>query len=66
MIEFNGKQYDKLTDELFEEIWKQGEERNKKVEAEYESLPEAEKERLQKKFSDPFYERISENPLADD
>lgn len=63
----NNKVARPISDEEFEQIWEQAESRIARLEAEFAALPAEEKERLKEKFSDPFYERISENPLdADD
>lgn len=55
-----------MTDEEFEKIWADLKARDAKQEAEWEALPEEEKERYRKKFDDGFYDRISENPFGDD
>lgn len=55
-----------MTEEEFEKIWDDLKARDARREAEFNALPEAEKKRLEKEFSDPFYERISENPFGDD
>lgn len=55
-----------MTEEEFEKIWDDLKARDARREAEFNALPEEEKKRLEKEFSDPFYERISENPFGDD
>lgn len=62
----NNKSTRHISDEEFEQMWQQAKARDTRLEAEYNALPENEKKRLKKKFSDPFYERISENPMGDD
>ena len=47
-------------------MWQQAKARDARLDAEFAALSAEEKKRLKEKFSDPFYERISENPLAAD
>ena len=59
-----------ITDEELDRMWvvakaldkKRAEERAKR----YSTMTEEEIKRLEEKYSDPFYERISENPLGSD
>lgn len=55
-----------MTNEEFEQLWAKLKARDAQLEAEYNALPEDEKKRLDEEYSDPFYERISENPFGDD
>lgn len=55
-----------MTDEEFEKLWAKLKAEDARREAEYNALPEEEKKRLEEEYSDPFYERISENPFGDD
>jgi len=48
----------------FERRWALMKERDRRWEEEYEALPEDEKRRLEEIFSDPFYERISDDPTG--
>jgi hypothetical protein len=62
----NNKVARPLTDEEFEQIWPQAKARIARLEAEFAALSAEGKKRLKEKFSDPFYERISENRLGCD
>lgn len=55
-----------MTNEEFDKMWADTKACDEKRAKRYNALPETEKKRLEKVFSDPFYERISENPLGDD
>ena len=55
-----------MTDEEFEEIWAKAMAREERLRKKREALSAEEKERLDKEFSDPFYERISDNPFGND
>lgn len=55
-----------MTDEELDKMWADTKVCDEKRAERYNALPEAEKKRLEKEFSDPFYERISENPIGDD
>lgn len=55
-----------MTEEELDRMWADSKACDKRRAERYNALPEAEKKRLEKKFSDPFYERISENPFGDD
>lgn len=55
-----------MTEEELEKMWADTKACDEKRAERYNALPEAEKKRLEKEFSDPFYERISENPFGDD
>lgn len=55
-----------ISAEDLDRVWEDMKACDKQREAEWDALPEAEKKRLEKELSDPFYERISENPLGDD
>jgi len=61
--------YDKdhpMSDEEFEKQWMLAMEKEEKRRKKWGALPEEKKRLLEKEFSDPFYERISDNPLGDD
>ena len=61
--------YDKdhpMSDEEFEKQWALAMKKEEKRRKEWEALPDEEKKRLEEEFSDPFYERISDNPFGDD
>lgn len=55
-----------IYEEEFEKMWQLAKARDKQLEEKWNALPEEEKKRLEKEFSDPFYERISDNPFGDD
>ena len=59
----NNKVAQPLTDEEFEQMWQQAKARDARLDAEFAALSAEEKKRLKEKFSDPFYERISENSI---
>ncbi len=50
--------------EELDEMWEAAMEIEAQRKAEWEALPEEEKKRLEGKYSDPFYERISDDPLG--
>lgn len=53
-----------MTDEEFERNWALAKARDERLEAEWDALPEKEKERRRKMYSDGFYERISDDPTG--
>ncbi len=53
-----------LTQEDYDEIWKLGKEMEERRKAEWEALTEEEKKRIEEELSDPFYERISDDPFG--
>jgi len=53
-----------MTDQVFEELWAKLKEEDRKIEEAYNALPEEEKKRLAELYSDPFYERISDDPTG--
>ncbi len=55
-----------MTDEEFEELWAWLKERDKKRCAEYDALPEEEKQRREREFEENGYERFTDNPLGSD
>lgn len=55
-----------MTNEEFEQLWAELKAEDARREAEYNALSEEEKKCLEEEYSDPFYERISENPFGDD
>lgn len=58
------------TKEELEALWADAkaldEERAKEWAKGYNAMTEEEKKQLEEKYSDPFYERISDNPLGGD
>ncbi len=56
----------KITDEEFEKMWAKLKKRDARQEEEFNALPEAEKKRLEKEFSEYNCDRFLENPLGDD
>ena len=53
-----------MTDEEFEKIWAQCKAHDAELDAQWDALPEEEKERRRKMYSDGFYERISDDPTG--
>ena len=51
--------------EEFERIWRMLKERDKREEEEWNKLSPKEQEAIRKKYSDGFYERISDDPTGD-
>ena len=54
-----------MTDKEFEEMWARIKARDKRMEEEWEALPEEEKKRRQEKYSDGCFERISDDITGD-
>lgn len=55
-----------MTNEEFEKFWEEGKRMEAAREAKYNALPEEEKKRLEKEFSDPSLDRFIEDPLGGD
>ncbi len=53
-----------MTDEEFEEAWKQVKAREKREEAEWDALPPDEKKRRRAMYDDGFAERISADTMG--
>lgn len=53
-----------MNDKEFEELWQECKESDKKREEKYNALSKAEKKHLSKKYSDAFYDRISDDPTG--
>lgn len=47
-------------------MWKLAKAKDKRMEKEWNALPEEEKERRIKMYQDPFFQRISDNPFPID
>lgn len=52
-------------DEEFEKMWEEAKARDKRDEEAWNALPEEEKRRREKMYSDSFYERISDDVTGD-
>lgn len=55
-----------MTNEEFEKFWEEAKRMEAIREAEYNALPEVERKRLEKEYSDPSFERFWEDPLGGD
>lgn len=65
-VEIKGPYTQKVIDEIVEKMWDDLTEIDAERQARWEDLPEEEKKRLEELYSDPFYERISDDPLGYD
>lgn len=67
MLVVNGKVIDHLlTDEEFEELWKQTKEADERRASEFDALPEAEKKRINELLDSPFGQRMQTAVSTDD
>lgn len=55
-----------ISEEDVDRIWADMKARDAQREAEFNALPKAERERLEKELIDPKYDRFSEDPLGYD
>ncbi len=55
-----------MTDKEFDKFWEEGKRMEEKRYAEYDALPEEEKERREKEFEECGYGRFLESPLGNE